>query len=124
MVVVSAIIGMVGTLSVVTLTGITLASNFGTFVLYALTCLIAVVAFAGRKEFSFLKHGIVPVLGFLANLAMLVTIFALGFVGGGDSQTEAFIALGISAAWLVATVVYIASRRSPAQRVMVRPTTT
>jgi len=124
MVVVSAIIGMVGTLSVVTLTGITLASNFGTFVLYALTCLIAVVAFAGRKEFSFVKHGIVPVLGFLANVAMLVTIFALGFVGGGDSQTEAFIALGISAAWLIATVIYIASRRSHPQRVMVRPTTT
>ncbi len=124
MVVVSAIIGMVGTLSVVTLTGITLASNFGTFVLYALTCLIAVNAFVGRKEFSLLKHGIVPVLGFLANVAMLVTIFALGFVGGGDSQTESFIALGISAAWLVATVLYIASRRSQPQRRLVRSTTT
>lgn len=116
MVVVSAIIGMVGTLSVVTLTGITLASNFGTFVLYAITCLIAVNAFVGRKDFSFVKHAVVPILGFLANIAMLLTIFALGFIGGGDSQTESFIALGFAGVWLVASVLYVATRRSPARR--------
>src|ERR1700736_276533 len=38
MVAVSALIGAVGTLSVINLTAITLASNLGTFVLYALTC--------------------------------------------------------------------------------------
>src|SRR5438132_261767 len=46
MVAVSAIIGAIGVIAVVTLTGITLASNFGTFVLYALTCLWAIIAFA------------------------------------------------------------------------------
>jgi APA family basic amino acid/polyamine antiporter len=123
MVVVSAIIGMVGTLSVVTLTGITLASNFGTFVLYAITCLIALNAFVGRTEFSFLKHALVPILGFLANLAMLVTIFALGFIGGGDSQTEAFIALGFAGAWLLASVLYVVFRRGPARRPVAERTT-
>ena len=123
MVVVSAIIGMVGTLSVVTLTGITLASNFGTFVLYALTCLIAVNAFIGRKDFSFVRHLAVPVLGFLANLAMLVTIFALGFLGGGDSQTESFMALGIAGVWLVASVLYVVMRRGPARRPISERTT-
>jgi amino acid transporter len=114
--VVSGIIGIVGTFSVVTLTGITLASNFGTFTLYGLTCLVTVVAFLGHREFGVFKHIIVPVLGFLANIVMLVTIFALGFLGGGDSQTESFMALGIAGGWLVLNVLYIALNRRPAQR--------
>src|SRR5206468_5825555 len=68
MVVVSAIIGMIGVISVVTLTGITLASNLGTFVLYALTCLWTLIAFAGRPDFSIVKHAVVPLLALLANL--------------------------------------------------------
>ncbi len=107
MVVVSAIIGSIGTVSVVYLTGITLASNFGTFVLYALTCLWTIIAFAGRGEFNAVKHLIIPVLGLLANIVMLLTILGLGFVGGGDSQTEAMIALVIAALWLVASVTYV-----------------
>jgi len=114
LVAISAVIGSIGTISVVNLTGITLASNFGTFVLYALTCLWTIIAFAGRAEFNILKHVIVPVLGLLANLAMLLTILGLGFVGGGDAQTESMMALIIAAIWLVASVVYVAfnSRRT------------
>jgi len=111
MVVVSAIIGMVGTLSVVALTGITLASNFGTFVLYAITCFIAFNAFISRKDFSFLKHGLVPVVGLLANVLMLVTIFGMGFAGGGDAQTESFIALGFAGVWAIVSVAYVLARR-------------
>jgi amino acid transporter len=107
MVVVSAIIGSIGSISVVYLTGITLASNFGTFVLYALTCLWTIIAFAGRAEFSAIKHLIVPVLGLLANIVMLLTILGLGFIGGGDSQTESLMAIGIAALWLVASVIYV-----------------
>ena len=113
MVIVSGLIGIVGTFSVVTLTGITLASNLGTFALYGLTCLVTVVAFLGHKEFAVLKHIVVPVLGLLANLAMLVTIFALGFIGGGDAQTESFMALGIAGAWFVLSVAYVAMHRKP-----------
>ncbi|MBV9121324.1 MAG: APC family permease, partial [Chloroflexi bacterium] len=107
LVVVSAVIGCIGTISVVNLTGITLASNFGTFVLYALTCLWTIIAFAGRKEFSLIKHIIVPVLGLLANIAMLLTILGLGFVGGGDAQTESMMALIIAAIWLIASIIYV-----------------
>jgi amino acid transporter len=107
MVIVSAIIGMIGTLNVVTLTGITLASNFGTFVLYALTCLWAIIAFAGHAQFNVFKHLLVPGLGLLANIVMLVTIFGMGFIGGGDSQTEAFIALGFAALWAIVSVAYV-----------------
>jgi basic amino acid/polyamine antiporter, APA family len=107
MMVVSAVIGMLGVVSVVTLTGITLASNFGTFVLYALTCLWTIVAFASRADFNPIKHLVVPGLGLLANIVMLVTILGVGFVGGGDSQTESLMALGFAAVWAVASGAYV-----------------
>jgi APA family basic amino acid/polyamine antiporter len=107
LVAVSAVIGAVGTLSVINLTAITLASNFGTFVLYALTCLWTIVAFTGRREHNFVRHTVVPVLGFLANLLMLFTIFFMGFLGGGDSQTESIGALALAGVWAVASIVYV-----------------
>ena len=94
--------------SVVGLTGITLASNFGTFVLYGLTCVWTIVAFKGRKEFSILKHGIVPVLGVLTNVVMLVAILYLGVIGSDDSKTEALICFIIAGAWLLVSLVYVA----------------
>src|SRR5713101_6410980 len=114
MVVVSALVGILGVVSVVTLTGITLASNFGTFVLYALTCLWTIVAFQGKAEGSLLKHVIVPLLGLLANLAMLITILGMGFLGGGTSQQESLLALGIAALWAIVSAGYVFfnSRRS------------
>jgi amino acid transporter len=114
MVVVSALVGILGVVSVVTLTGITLASNFGTFVLYALTCLWTIIAFHGQAEGSVLKHIIVPVLGLLANLAMLITILGMGILGGGTSQQESLLALGIAAFWAIisAGYVFFSSRRS------------
>jgi amino acid transporter len=120
---VSAVIGGIGCLSVVALTGITLASNFGTFVLYALTCLWTIIAFAGRKEFNVLKHLIVPVLGLVANLAMLLTILGIGFIGGGSAQIESMLALVVAALWLLASVVYVAmNSRRTGRRLMAAPT--
>jgi amino acid transporter len=122
MVVVSAIIGIIGVVSVVTLTGITLASNFGTFVLYALTCMWAIIAFAGRPDFNFFKHLVIPGLGLLANVVMLVTILGLGILGGGDSQTESLIALGFAAAWAVISGIYIVvSNRRTGRSLVTQP---
>jgi amino acid transporter len=119
---VSAIIGAVGVVSVVYLTGITLASNFGTFVLYALTCLWTIIAFAGRPEFNILKHLIIPALGLLANLAMLLTILGLGFIGGGDAQTESMMAMIIAALWLAASVIYVVlNSKKTGRRLMAAP---
>jgi amino acid transporter len=114
MVIVSAIIGSVGVLGgVVTLTGITLASNLGTFALYGLICIITMVAFVGKKDFSFLKHGIIPVLGLLGNLLLVGVIFIIGIITGGDTAKETYIALLIGGAWLVISVGYfvISSRQ-------------
>ena len=39
---------------------VTLASNFGTFLLYMLTCVIAIVAFREHHSFSGIKHVVIP----------------------------------------------------------------
>jgi len=104
---VSALIGIIGLLGgVVTLTGITLASNLGTFVLYLLICGLTFVAFAGGKEFNFFKHGLIPALGVLGNIIMVGTIFVVGIISGGTTAQETYLALGISAGWLLLSVVY------------------
>jgi basic amino acid/polyamine antiporter, APA family len=107
MVIVSALVATVGLFGgVVTLTGITLASNLGTFVLYGLICLVTVVAFVGTGGFSFLKHAIIPALGVIGNVVMVLTIFVVGILTGGDTAKATFLALGISAGWLVLSVLY------------------
>ncbi len=107
LVVVSCLIAAVGVRSVVGLIGITLASNFGTFVLYGLTCLWTIVAFVKRQEFSVVKHGIVPVLGLLANLAMLAAILYLYIIGNADAKSEAYICFAIAGIWALISVVYV-----------------
>ncbi len=124
MIVVSAVIGCLGVISVVTLTGITLASNFGTFVLYALTCLWTIIAFASRPDFNWFKHLVIPVLGLLANIVMLVTILGLGFVGGGDSQTESLMAIGFALVWAIASGLYVVlSNRRTGRSLVSTPST-
>src|SRR5580692_5814702 len=55
-----------------TLLAVTLASNFGTFILYMLSCITCMVAFTpSMPMFSFLKHRIIPVFGLLANLGCM-----------------------------------------------------
>jgi APA family basic amino acid/polyamine antiporter len=114
LVVVSIAIAAVGVQSVVGLTGITLASNFGTFVLYGLTCIWTIIAFAERKERSVLKHVVVPGLGLVANVAMLAAILYLYVIGNADAQHEAYICFAIAGAWALVSLVYVAvtSRRS------------
>jgi len=91
---------------VMTLTGITLASNLGTFALYAFICALTVVAFAGGKEFNLLKHGIIPALGVITNIIMVLAIFIIGIRSGGISAQATYLALGVSAGWLVISILY------------------
>ncbi len=95
------------------LTAITLASNLGTFVLYGLICFITFIAFTGKKEFSGIKHAVVPFLGIAGNLLMVAVIFVIGIISGGDTAKETYIALAISVGWLLISVVYfiVNSRR-------------
>ncbi len=122
LVAVSCVIAAVGVRSVVGLTGITLASNLGTFVLYGLTCLWTAIAFSHRREFSLLRHGAVPVLGLMANLAMLVANVYLYIIGNSDSQSEAYICFAISGAWAIVSGIYvIVKSRRTGRSIIVAP---
>jgi basic amino acid/polyamine antiporter, APA family len=85
---------------------VTLASNFGTFLLYMLTCIIAMVAFQEHHTFSGFKHVVVPILGLLANLACMVFYLIGPFMVSGMSIMEPYIALGIAAVWAIWGLVY------------------
>ena len=90
-----------------TLTMIVLASNFGTFVLYMLSCIICIVAFQGHPNFSFLKHMLIPVFGVLANFVCMAFYLVGPFMGYG-TKMEPFGALGIAAIWAIYGAVYFA----------------
>ena len=107
LVAVSAVLGAIGAQNVVALTGITLASNFGTFVLYAMICGLTFVAFAGRREFRVWKHALVPALGVIGNVGMLLAIAVIGLASGGTSQSATAVALAIAAVWAIASGIYL-----------------
>jgi len=104
---VSAAFGIYGVYSIDTVTQITLASNFGTFIVYGLTCLITIVAFASHKDRSVFKHYVIPGLGVLMNLAELAGIVYLAVTAGGTTANDAFIAIGVVVAWIVAGAVWM-----------------
>jgi amino acid transporter len=105
--VVSAAFGVYGVYSVDTVTQITLASNFGTFLVYGFTCLIAIVAFASHKDRNVFKHYMVPGLGLLMNIAELVGIVYLAIMAGGATGMDAWIALGMVGFWVVVGVAWV-----------------
>ncbi len=68
----SAIIGSYGVLNVNNLTQVTLVSNIGTFLLYGMTCIICVIAFAGVVGRNVFSTILAPILGAVLNIAMLI----------------------------------------------------
>ncbi len=72
---------------------VTLASNFGTFLLYALSCITCMVAYHKHPKFNPLRHFLIPVFGLLANLACMVTYLVGPFLGIG-TKAEPLLALG------------------------------
>jgi amino acid transporter len=77
---------------------ITLASNFGTFVLYGLSCVTCIVAYHGRADFNVLRHLLIPVFGAAANLACMAFYLIGPFMGYG-TKMEPLLALGIAFVW-------------------------
>jgi amino acid transporter len=106
MAIVSAAIGAYGVLSLTGLTAITLLSNFGTFLLYGMTNLIALVAFLRSPERNIFTHVLVPILGCLANVGMLLAIIYMGILGGGMTQVASMIAIVATAIWVIVGIIY------------------
>jgi basic amino acid/polyamine antiporter, APA family len=77
---------------------ITLTSNFGTFILYALSCFLCIVAFHKRPDHSFVRHTLIPGFGLVANLACMA-VYVLGPFFNLGTKMEPLTALGISAVW-------------------------
>ncbi len=82
-----------------TLVIVTLISNFGTFLLYMLTCIIAIVAFREHHTFSGFKHMFVPLFGLVANFLCMLFYLVGPFTVSGMSWKEPYIALAVVGVW-------------------------
>ncbi|MGB6743756.1 MAG: hypothetical protein WBE38_08860, partial [Terracidiphilus sp.] len=87
------------------LLAITLTSNFGTFILYALSCFLCIVAFRGRPDYNPILHLFIPGFGLLANLTCMA-FYLIGPVFGLGTSKEPLLALGISAVWGIYGAIY------------------
>lgn len=84
---------------------ITLTSNFGTFILYALSCFLCIVAYNKRPDHSFLRHTLIPGFGLLANL-ICMAFYIISPAFGLGTFKEPLLALGISAVWGIYGAIY------------------
>ncbi|MDE3167584.1 MAG: APC family permease [Acidobacteriota bacterium] len=102
---------------------ITLASNFGTFLLYMLSCVTCIVGFHGHPKYNPVRHLLIPLFGLLANLACMAFYLIGPFLGFG-TKLEPFTALGIAAVWLIYGGIYFVRSSKATGRttiVQVRP---
>jgi APA family basic amino acid/polyamine antiporter len=104
-----------------TLLWMTLSSNFGTFMLYGLSCLLCIVGFATHHpSFSFIKHRAIPIFGLLANLGCMIAYIVLPFMGIG-TKPEPLLALGVAAVWAIFGGIYFVRSSKKAGRATLTP---
>ncbi len=84
---------------------VTLTSNFGTFILYALSCFLCIVAFHKRPDYNPILHLIIPGFGLLANLVCMA-FYLISPVFGLGTFKEPLLALAISAIWGIYGAIY------------------
>jgi len=89
---------------------ITLISNFGTFLLYMMSCIVAMVAFHEHHLHNPVKHILIPAFGALANLACMLFYLIAPFSVAGMSYKEPFIALGFCAVWGIYGAIFFVGR--------------
>jgi basic amino acid/polyamine antiporter, APA family len=89
---------------------ITLVSNFGTFLLYMMSCIVAMVAFHEHHMYNPIKHILIPGFGLIANLACMIFYLVGPFMVPGMSKEEPFIALGVAALWGIYGTIYFLGR--------------
>lgn len=79
---------------------VTLASNFGTFLLYCLSCVTCMVAYAKHPNYSVVRHTLIPIFGVCANLACMAFYLIGPFMGYG-TKMEPLLAFGIACVWAI-----------------------
>jgi amino acid transporter len=80
------------------LLALTLTSNFGTFILYALSCFLCIVAYNKRPDYNVVLHLLIPGFGLLANLVCMA-FYLISPVFGLGTFKEPLLALVISGIW-------------------------
>ena len=99
---------------------VTLVSNFGTFMLYMLTCAVAIVAFHQHHSFSGIKHLVIPVFGVIANFVCMAFYLVGPFAVANMSKMEPFIALGVAGVWgLYGLWYFVTASKSKGRAVLV-----
>jgi len=97
---------------------ITLTSNFGTFILYALSCFLCIVAFHKRPDYNVVLHLLIPGFGLLANLT-LMAFYIISPVFGLGTFKEPLLALGISAVWgIYGGIYFLRSSKSKGKSIL------
>ncbi len=100
------------------LLAITLTSNFGTFILYALSCLLCIIAYNKRPDHNFLVHTLIPGFGLLANLVCMA-FYLISPIFGLGTFKEPLLALLISFVWgLYGLVYFMRSSKSKGKAVL------
>jgi len=94
---------------------VTLASNFGTFLLYWLSCVICFVAYHKHPKFSVIRHLLIPIFGVVANLACMAFYLIGPFMGYG-TKMEPLLALGIAFVWAIYGGIYFSRAGKKAGR--------
>jgi len=94
---------------------VTLASNFGTFLLYGLSCIICMVAYHNHAKFSMVRHLLIPLFGLVANLACMMFYLVGPFMGYG-TKMEPLLALGIALVWAIYGGIYFVRSSKTAGR--------
>jgi amino acid transporter len=93
---------------------VSLVSNFGTFLLYMTTCVVAMVAFREHKSFHGFKHVVIPAFGVLANFSCMLFYLIGSFTVPGMSWHEPYIALAVAAIWGIYGWFYFSGRSKAA----------
>jgi len=84
---------------------VTLTSNFGTFILYALSCFLCIVAYHKREDYNVVFHLLIPGFGLIANLVCMA-FYLISPVFGLGTFKEPLLALGISGVWGIYGAIY------------------
>ena len=103
----------------------TLVSNFGTFLLYMMTCVVAIIAFREHHTFHGFKHVVIPVFGLLANFACMLFYLVGPFFVNGMRWQEPFTALGIAGLWgLWGAIYFIRSSKKQGRDIILKKNAT
>jgi len=97
---------------------ITLTSNFGTFILYALSCALCIMAYHKRHDYNVVRHLLIPGFGLLANLVCMAFYHNSPVFGLGTFK-EPLLALGIAGLWgLYGAIYFIRSSKAKGKAIL------